>query len=184
MSLIVSSANASATPVHAVSRASVQAYARDLGSLYAYEPDLAGVTVAILGVDQSRLRYEQRRVEGRMEFRFKDGTLQLTLRQRIYVADDAGDCEREIWEHHEREHVADNAALLPQLEGAIRRNAVLNRILVNPIWRPIEQYRATQAAIESGVGDIFKNLSAVAAARRDTPAEYLHIRRQVHTGCT
>jgi len=183
MSLTVKTSTTSTTPVHTVARATVQTHAHRLSSPFADQPELGGVTMASLRIDQSQLRYEQRRVEGRMEFRFRSGVLQLALWQRIYVADDTGACERAVWEGHERAHVADNLVLLPQLEGAIRRDPALNRILVNPTWRPIGHYRETQAAIEEAVDEIFRRLCAAAAARRDSPAEYLRIRRELRTRC-
>jgi hypothetical protein len=183
MPLIVRTTHTPLPPIQLVTLAAAQQHARDAGSPHASLQNLVGVTVPVLRVDQSGLQYEQRSAGGGTEFRFKTGTLLLTLRQQIYMVSTVPTCERTVWEPHERAHADDNVALLPQIEPAIRRDASLGTILITPQWRPRSQFQATQNAIQSGVGAIFRRLTGVAATRRDTPTEYARIRQQVSSSC-
>lgn len=185
MTLTVQTSNTPNTPLQTAALSVVQQKARDTGSPHASQPDIVGVTVPILRVDQTGLQYEQRNAPGGggIEFRFSTGTLRLTLRQEIYMSSSASACERRFWEPHERAHVTDNAAILPQLDAAIRADATLSAILVARQWRPRSQFQATQTAIQTAVGDIFRRLTGAAATRRDTAAEYARIRQQVRSNC-
>jgi len=183
MPLIVRPTHTPLPPVQLVTLAVAQQHARDAGSPHARLQNLVGVTVPLLRIDQTGLQYEQRSVGGGIEFRFKTGTLLLTLRQHIYMVSTIPACERAVWEPHERAHAADNVALLPQIEPAIRRDASLATILTTPQWRPRSQFQSTQNAIQSGVGAIFRRLTGASATRRDTPSEYARIRQLVSSNC-
>ncbi len=183
MALTVRTTNTPNTPVRVVTLAVVQQKARDTGSPHASRSDIVGVTVPILNVDQTGLQYEQRRVGRNIEFRFNTGTLQLTLRQEIYMSNTASACERRIWETHERAHVTDNVGVLPQLDAAIRRDPTLRAIFITRQWRPRSQFQATQNSIQTAVGNIFRQLTGAAATRRDTATEYARVRQQVRNNC-
>jgi len=183
MSLVVRTANTPLPPIQLVSLTAAQQHARNTGSPHASLPDLIGVTVPTLRVDQTALQYEQRRAGGGVEFRFNTGTLLLTLRQQIYMVNSVRACERGVWEPHERAHAADNVALLPRLDAAIRANPALRMIFITRQWRPRSQFQATQNTIQNEVGNIFRNQTGAAATRRDTAAEYARIRQQVSARC-
>lgn len=183
MTLTVRTTNTPNTPVQTVAMSVVQTKARQTGSPHASHSDIVGVTVPILTVNQTGLQYEQRRAAGGIEFRFNTGTLSLTLRQEIYMNNAASACERRIWEVHERAHVSDNVAILPQLDASIRRDATLSAIFIARQWRPRSQFQATQTAIQTAVGGVFRQLTGVAATRRDTTAEYARVRQQVANSC-
>lgn len=183
MTLTVRTTNTANTPVQTAALSVLQTKARQVGSPHASQSNIVGVTVPTLRVDQTGLRYEQRRAARGVEFRFNTGTLNLTLRQEIYMNSASSACERGIWELHERAHVADNVAVLPQLDAAIRRDATLNAILIARQWRPRSQFQATQNAIQNAVGGVFRQLTGSAATSRDTPAEYARYRLQVQTNC-
>lgn len=156
-------------------------HARRLGSQFSDRA--AGVTVPVLRIDQSGLSYEQRRVRGGIEFRFRDGTLRLTQRQEILLANTLSDCERRIWESHEQDHVRDNQELVPRLEREIRAHRTLQDILINPRWRPRSEFDTVQTTIRRAVDEIYQRSTRAAVQRRDTQSEYASIRRRIAERC-
>ncbi len=171
------------TKVQVVSKAMVLAKAKKYNPSHAKQKNVTGVTVPIIRVNQKQLAYEQRRTKGGIEFRFLKGTLPLTLRQTIYMSKALSTCARKIWLTHERAHASDNVALLPKLDGEIRKHAGLKKIFIDREWRPVSKFNATQQEIQSGVGAIFRKLTGAAVRKRDTAAEYARVRKQVRANC-
>lgn len=171
------------TKVQVVSKTVVGAKAKKHNPSHAKQKNVTGVTVPIIRVNQKKLRFEQRRAKGGIEFRFSKGPLILTLRQTIYLSKALPACERKTWLTHERSHASDNVALLPKLDGEIRNDAGLKKILIDREWRPRSQFGATQGEIQSAVGAIFRKLTSAAVRKRDTAAEYVRIRKQVRANC-
>ncbi len=141
------------------------------------------VTVPICRVNQTALQYEQRVNSGRREFRFQTGTLQLTLRQSVYIANNISSCAQNIWADHEQEHVRDNQSLMSRMERPIKAHRSLRTIFIAPEWRPTSQFNTIQATIQSTVGDIFRDLTRDAVNARDTSSVYTEIRNRIARNC-
>ncbi len=171
------------TKVQVASKAVVRAKATKHNPSHAKQKNITGVTVPIIRVNQKQLAFEQRRVKGGIEFRYSKGPLILILRQTIYMSKALSACARKIWLTHERAHAGDNVALLPKLDGEIRKHAGLKKIFIDREWRPRSKFGATQREIQSGVGAIFRKLTGAAVRKRDTAAEYARVRKQVRANC-
>ena len=141
------------------------------------------VTVPICRIDQRGLEYERRRRAGRVEFRFKTGVLQLTLRQIIFMANNISACAQDIWAEHEQEHVQDNQQVLGRMEQAIRAHRELQSIFIMPQWRPRSEFNKIQETIQSSVDEIFRDFTTDAIRRRDTSAVYSAIRDRIRRQC-
>src|SRR5438132_1552582 len=97
-----------APPVQLVSLQDLQKLAAASGNPNASSPDIVGITVPSVRVDQTGLQYEQRHGHTGLEFRFDRGKLQLTIRNQIFLLETLTPCEQSLWEAHERLHVQDN----------------------------------------------------------------------------
>ncbi len=171
------------TKVRVVSQATVRAKTKKYNPSHAKQKNVAGVTAPIIRVNLKKLRFEQRRVKGGIEFRFSTGSLGVTLRQTIYMCKALSACQRKIWLRHERAHAGDNVALLSKLDGEIRKHAGLKKIFIDREWRPRNKFGATQQEVQSAVGGIFRKLTGAAVRKRDTAAEYARVRKQVRANC-
>lgn len=181
MTLNVDAQAGTAPAAQVVAANVVVQHARRLGSQFADRA--VGVTVPILRVDQTGLHYEQRRVKGGIEFRFQNGTLRLTQRQEVLLANTLSSCEQRIWEAHEQDHVRDNQELVPRLEREIRAHRTLQDILINPRWRRRSEFDAVQRTIRETVAEIYQRLTREAVQRRDTQSEYESIQRRITERC-
>jgi hypothetical protein len=118
------------------------------------------------------------------QFRFKAGTLPLTMSQEILIADSLSDCASKIWLTHEQGHVTDNEAALKQMDTELRKDAKFADILLFPKWTPIgknnENFTKAQNTIADRIGAVFKSLTAAAATARDTDAEYKKVQDDVN----
>jgi hypothetical protein len=121
------------------------------------------------------------------EFRFKSGTLPLTLSQEILVSDALSECARKIWLAHEDGHVADNDAVLAAMEAELRKDTKFAEILLAPKWAPIgkdqENFKKVQKTIGERIGAIFQSLTSAKAAARDTEAEYKRVEADIKKSC-
>ncbi|TCV85906.1 hypothetical protein [Sulfurirhabdus autotrophica] len=141
------------------------------------------VTIPVCRVDQTKLEYEQRRNAGQVEFRFKTGILQLTLRQSIFIANNISGCAQDIWAEHEQDHATDNQQIMSRMERAIRAHRDLQSILISPIWRPRRAFNTVQDTIQSTVGSIFMEFTTEAVRSRDTTAVYSAVRDRIRRQC-
>ena len=91
------------------------------------------ITIPKITSDQTGLNYETR--NGNTEFRFKTGTLKLTLRQEVHVSTALSPCARTVWLQHEQKHVLDNERLMSRMDPDLRANMEFARILIHPTSR-------------------------------------------------
>jgi hypothetical protein len=121
------------------------------------------------------------------KYRFKAGTLPLTLSQQILISDALPECAKKIWLEHEQGHVTDNDAVLTKMEGELRKDKEFAEILLFPQWKPVgadnANFKADQAKIKERVGAIFKSLTSAAATTRDTDAEYKRVEGEIKKNC-
>jgi len=174
--------NAGTMPSHQIVAADIVVqHARSLGNPNASQA--LAITEPICRVDQTGLQYEQRQIQGRIEFRFLTGVLQLTLRQDIFIANNISDCAQNIWLEHEQEHVRDNQGIMGRMDQAIRAHRDLQNILISPIWRPRSDFNKVQGKIQSTVDDIFREFTHEAVLSRDTSAVYSSIQDRIRRQC-
>jgi len=120
-------------------------------------------------------------------FRFKTGTLPLTLSQEIIVSDALNECQRKVWLTHEQAHVTDNEAVLKQMEAELKKDAQFSSILISPSWTPVgtnnANFKQALKTIGERIGFVFKKLTTDAATARDTDAEYKKVEAEVKKQC-
>ena len=142
------------------------------------------ITKPKIGFETKQLNFETR---NGTEFRFKSGTLPLTLNQEILVSDSLSECARKVWLKHEDGHVADNEAVMKDMEAELRKDTQFAEILVVPKWAPIgknnENFKKVQKTIGERIGVVFKNLTFAKATARDTDAEYAKVEADVKKSC-
>jgi len=155
----------------AVSKKEIVRLAKDQGAPF---PDRSSaITIPTLRINQTKLHYEQRKGEsGKVEFRFKKGTLLLTLRQRVLMASDFNTCEKKVTLRHESGHIKDNEKILRQMDKKLRADKGFAEILVTPKWYPRSTFNAIQKTIKSRTGEVFKRLTVAAVKARDTKNVY------------
>lgn len=141
------------------------------------------VTMPVIRIDQTGLHYYTRPRLNPTEFRFRTGSLQITLRQTIFIANNLSVCARGIWAQHEQDHVRDNQGIMRQMDRQIRNHRNLRTIFFNPQWRPRNSFNAIQNRIRTIVGGIFRRLTIDAARRRDVRAEYARVQRLILRTC-
>lgn len=167
-----------------VSPAVVRQWARTTGNQAHQGHHVAGITVPAIRIDQTRLRYEQRRaMTGGVEFRFEDGTLDIQTSHRIFMASTLSPCERQIWAEHERDHVRDNHQAAGTLSYRIESDPTLQAIFVRRQWFDRTMFAAVQDTIESRVTEIYRELNAAAVRRRDTASEYSRVEQRIRAEC-
>jgi hypothetical protein len=140
-------------------------------------------TTPIISIDQRGLAFSQRSGASGTEFRFDTGTLAITLRQEVVASSAYSPCARQRWLIHENDHVADNRRIMTQMDTEIRNDPFLQGVFLNPQWAPVSTFQATQARVQSAVGDIFRRLTLAAVVARDTPAEYARVQRDIQRNC-
>ena len=149
-----------------------------------YAARAIAITKPSLHHETNQLNFETLTNKKGTQFRFKAGTLPLTMSQEILIADSLSDCAGKIWLAHEQGHVADNDAVLNQMDTELRKDAKFADILLFPKWTPIgknnENFTKAQNTIADRIGAIFKSLTAAAAAARDTDAEYKKVQDDVN----
>lgn len=142
------------------------------------------ITKPKLSHDTKQLNFE---TKNNKEFRFKTGVLPLTLSQEILVSDALSECARKIWLKHEDGHVADNEAVLSEMEGKLRVDPQFVEILVTPKWFPLgkdnENFKKVQKTIGERIGMVFQKLTVDKAAARDTDAEYKKVDADIKKSC-
>ena len=143
---------------------------------------VVAITIPIVRVDQTGLRYHTR--NRRTEFLFDRGTLTLTVRQEIHISNALSPCARTAWLQHERKHVSDNEKATRKLDAKLRADSQFAAILVAPtLWRPVGTFGAVQRTIQQRVGTIFEDLTRHAATTLDTRREYARVERQIRIRC-
>lgn len=149
-----------------------------------YASRAIAITKPKISHDTKQLNFE---TKNNKEFRFKTGTLPLTLNQEILVSDALSECARKIWLKHEDGHVADNETVLTEMEGQLRKDPKFVEILVTPKWFPLgkdnENFKAVQKTIAERIGAIFQKLTADKASARDTDAEYKRVEADITKSC-
>ncbi len=142
------------------------------------------ITKPTLHHETTQLNFETVTNKKGTQFRFKAGTLPLTLSQEIWIADSLSDCAKKIWLAHEQGHVADNDAVLNQMEAELRKDQQFADILLFPKWTPLgknkENYTKAQKTIADRIGAVFHSLTVAAATARDTDAEYKRVQDEVN----
>lgn len=140
-------------------------------------------TDPIMTIDQRQLQYRQRQTPGGIEFSFDTGTLTLTLRQELLIADSLSACARGRWLTHENGHARDNQNVMSRMDAAIRADPTLQPIFIGQQWYPRSTFQATGQAIFNAISAIFRRLTAAAVVARDTRAEYMRVHRAVLANC-
>jgi hypothetical protein len=146
------------------------------------------ITKPTLHMETKQLDFETvtNKKDGTM-YRFKAGTLPLTLSQEILISDALKECARKIWLEHEQGHVADNEAVLAKMEAELRKDKDFAAILLFPQWKPVGKdnanFKADQAKIKERVGAVFQALTAASATTRDTDAEYKRVEGEIKKNC-
>ena len=139
------------------------------------------ITIPKITSDQTGLNYDTR--ASGTEFRFKTGTLKLTLQQEIHVSTALNPCARTVWLQHEQKHVLDNERLMSRMDPELRANMEFARILIRPTWERVAIFKSTQLTIKEIVGEVFTKLTGDAAAHQDSSAEYKSVERQIKFRC-
>jgi peptidoglycan hydrolase-like protein with peptidoglycan-binding domain len=139
------------------------------------------ITIPHIRSDQRGLQYDTRNNGG--EFRFRTGTLLLTLRQEIHVSNALSPCARTVWLQHEMKHVHDNERAMSQMDARLRANVEFAFILIRPTWQNVSLFASTQQTIQDVVGETFLDLTERAARRQDTRQEYQSVERQIRLRC-
>jgi hypothetical protein len=140
-------------------------------------------TAPIVTIDESGLMYRQRQGPSGPEFSFDTGTLRLTLRQDMLIANSLSVCAQQKWTTHELGHVRDNQQVMTQMDPSIRSDPTLQAIFASQQWYPRASFQATQQTIFNTVATIFRRLTAQSVATRDTRAEYMRVHRDVLQNC-
>lgn len=145
------------------------------------------ITKPSLHFETKQLNFETVTNKKGTEFRFKSGTLPLTLSQQILIDDSLSECARKIWLAHEQGHVTDNDAVLTQMETELRKDTAFADILLFPKWTPVgknnENFTKAQKTIGERIGVVFKNLTSASAMARDTDAEYKKVEDEIKKNC-
>lgn len=141
------------------------------------------VTRAFININQNGLIPEYDKPESPSKFRFQNGQLRLTLRPKIYIANDITECERDIWAQHEQDHVKDYQKVITQMDRKIRSHNILKKILFIPKWRSIFELEPIKTTIHENIERIFDNMVREASRKRDTPGEIIRIRRKILYKC-
>jgi hypothetical protein len=145
------------------------------------------ITKPSLHFETKQLNFETLSNKSGTQFRFKTGTLPLTLSQEILIADTLSECARKIWLEHEQGHVGDNDAVLGQMEAELRKDTSFAEILVFPKWTPVgkdnENFKKAQKTIGERIGVVFKALTSASVKVRDTDAEYQRVEGEVKKKC-
>ena len=140
-------------------------------------------TDPIITIDQTALQYRQRQGAAGIEFSFDTGTLRLTLRQDMLISNTLSICAQQKWAAHERDHVTDNQQVMTRMDAAIRADPTLQAIFLNLQWHARSAFQPTQQTIFNTISDIFRRLTAQAAAKRDSRAEYMRVHRDILQNC-
>lgn len=141
------------------------------------------VTVPIISVDLTGVSFKQRRAASGVEFSFDFGTLKIDLRQEVYIANNLSQCEQRKWAAHERGHVDDNRAVMDKLEAEFMKDGFIQDVFVNGTWYPRSDFQLVQRIVRDAIGDVFRVLTAEAAAKHDTVAEYRRVAREILRDC-
>jgi hypothetical protein len=172
-----------ATASRDVSLRELQELARQSENPNADRSDIAGITVPKVKVDQRALQYETRQTATGVEFRFKQGTLALTISSQVYLLETLPACERRLWEEHENGHVQDFTGLTQKLQQEVQKDSTLKSIFEDVQWFPRDTFNLIQGTIQNSVGSVFSRLTKKATIDRDTSAEYARVRREIARQC-
>lgn len=181
MALTISIQTGARPSIHIVPPSRVVQEANKLG--HAHAAQALALTSPRITIDQTGLYFPQRRGTQGLEFQFQSGTLLITLKQDIFLDNTLSTCAQGKWEAHERVHVQDNQRVTRSMEPSLRREPKLQGILINPTWHPRTDFVHVQQVTEQAVGDIFRAITAAAAATRDTFVAYRTVNRDILTGC-
>ena len=163
--------------------ATIREWARRTGNPQAHRRDITGITVPSILVDHRSLRDSHRIHQGTREFRYLSGTLTIYLRQRVFVAANLTSCEQRIWTAHEFDHVRDNEQLMGTLMLRLQTESFMQSFFVQRQWLPEDARALIVDSIRETCARIFRQLTADAVRRRDTPAEYQRVRSRIRETC-
>ena len=161
--------------------ATLQALADEHGEVGPDGGTPVAITIPKITSDQTGLNYETR--AGGTEFRFRTGTLKLTLRQELHVSRALSMCARTVWLQHENKHVVDNEKVMAKMDAELRANAEIDFALLHPTWQNRSQFQPMQTTIREVVGEVFVKLTSKAAKHQDSVAEYQSVERQIRIRC-
>lgn len=182
MPLTVTTSNPTPNPApQIVTPARVVEVARSLGSPGA-EQALA-ITAPRITIDQRGINFSLFGTPPNQEFAFDTGTMALTLRQEVFIANDLSACAQGIWAQHEAIHVRDNAAVLARMPTEIANDSSLQAIFRDQQRFPRADFNLVQQAIQDMVGAIFRRLTAEAVTRIDTRREYSRVNQEIIRSC-
>ena len=147
------------------------------------DPQALGVTIPIIKIDLTGVSFKQRAGATGPEFSFDFGTMTITLRQEIYLANDLTACELRKWGSHERGHVDDNRKAMDDLQAEFMQYGTIKDVFVNGVWYPRTDFSMVQRFIQDEIGDAYRELTAVAAAKHDSITEYRRVAREILRDC-
>jgi len=183
MPLTISIEKGSEPKATLVTPATLKKLMKDHGDPNASDPKPAAITMPKVRVDQTKMQWEQRRSTKGVQFRFKSGTLKLTILQQIAMNATLNACEQKEWMKHEKLHVKDNFGLGPQLERDFRASNLFKKLFDRREWQAKSKWRETQKNIQKEVGKVFKKLTGDKVKTRDTKANYAKVHAEIDKTC-
>jgi hypothetical protein len=185
MALLITTSSSTVPTAKPVPVKEIQAAAVAQGNPFAARA--IAITKPAVHHETKQLNFETMTNRHGTQFRFKAGTLPLTLSQEILIADSLSDCAKKIWLVHEQGHVSDNDAVMSQMDAELRKDAEFAAILLFPKWTPMgsnnEAFNKADIAIGQRIGVVFKRLIAARVAARDTDAEYKRVNDEIKAKC-
>ncbi len=182
MSLTVTTANSTPSPAaQAVTPQTVRDQAAATGN--PQSDSALAVTVPVITIDQTGTNWNLFGLPPNQEFAFNTGTIRITLRQEVFIANDLSSCARGVWAVHENLHVRDNAAILTRMPAEIAADPSLQAIFRDKQRFPRGDFALIQQAAENMIGDIFRRLTGNAARGHDTRREYSRVNQEIIRTC-
>ncbi len=141
--------------------------------------DVVGITLPRLKNDTSGLVTV---TEGDF-FHNAGGVLRLTLVQEVLISSSLSLCAQTVVMQHERGHVRDNEAIMPQMDAALRKDEEFNLILVEGQEFPVATANDVKETLRERIEAVFSDLTAKKVKQRDTLTEYKRMNDQIATQC-
>ena len=182
MALTITTSSDTVPPAKSVPVKDVQDAATAQGNPYAAKA--IAITMPKVHHETKQLNFETvTNKKNGTQFRFKAGTLPLTLSQQILISDSLSDCAKKLWLAHEQDHVTDNEDVMNKMDAELRKDADFAAILLFPKWTPVgknnENFDKANKTIGDRIGAVFVRLTSAAATARDTDAEYKRVEAEI-----
>lgn len=140
-------------------------------------------TLPIIKPDLTTVHFKQRKSAGVLEFTFDRGTMGITLRQEVYMANDLTPCAQRKWAAHERHHVDDNRDCMDAMDTEIMRYSFCSSLFQAGDWYPSSDFSLIQGHLAQEIGDAFRDLTLKKVHAIDTKAEYSRVAREILRDC-